>query len=55
MANTIQETCSALNQSAMDMEHFYDHDCQEAEEFGVGDKVWLNGWHIMTQRHIQEG
>jgi hypothetical protein len=49
IANAIQETHSALNQAATDMAHFYVHDHWEAEEFGVGDKVWLDGQHIKTK------
>ena len=54
MANAIQETRSALNQAATDMARFYDHDHREAEAFEAGDKVWLDGRHIKTQRPIKK-
>jgi len=50
MAKTIEETRSALKQAADDMARYYDADHREAEPFKVGDKVWLDGRNIRTQR-----
>jgi len=50
MAKTLEETRSALKLAADDMARFYDVDHQEAEVFEVGDKVWLDGRNIKTDR-----
>lgn len=50
MAQTMEETRSALKRAAEDMARFYDVDHQEAEVFQPGDKVWLDGRNINTDR-----
>src|ERR1700742_1209196 len=50
MGKVLEETRAALKQAASDMTRFYDTDHREAEEFKVGEKVWLDGRHIKTQR-----
>src|SRR5215472_4077424 len=54
MARTILETQSALKQAADDMARYYDADRKEAEEFKVGDKVWLDAKNIKTQRPVKK-
>ena len=50
MAQTMDETRSALKLAAEDMARFYDQDHREAEVFQPGDKVWLDGRNIKTVR-----
>src|ERR1700742_3418401 len=50
MGKVLEETRAALKQAASDMTRFYDADHREAEEVKVGEKVWLDGRHIKTQR-----
>jgi len=50
MSKTIEETQSALKLAAEDMARYYDACHGEAEVFKIGEKVWLDGWHIKTKR-----
>lgn len=50
MTQVMEETRSALKLAAEDMARYYDAHHQEADVFQVGDKVWLDGRNIKTQR-----
>jgi hypothetical protein len=54
MGRVLEETRAALKQAASDMTRFYDTDHREAEVFEVGEKVWLDGRHIKTQRPMKK-
>ena len=45
-----KEAEAALHQAAEDMARYYDQNRQEAETYKVGDKVWLDGKDIQTDR-----
>ena len=50
MVKVMEETRASLKLAAEDMARYYDAHHQEAEVFQVGDKVWLDGRNIKTQR-----
>ncbi|KAJ3551705.1 hypothetical protein NP233_g13027 [Leucocoprinus birnbaumii] len=49
MRKVREDTAAALRQAADDMQRFY-NEKRRADEFVVGDKVWLEGEHIVTGR-----
>ena len=50
MERTVQEAQSAMTLAAEDMARFYNAHRDQAEEFAVGDKVWLDARNISTTR-----
>jgi hypothetical protein len=50
MKKTREEAQSALNKAAMEMAKYYDEHRAETPEYKVGDKVYLDGANITTDR-----
>lgn len=49
MRKVREDTAAALRQAADDMKRFY-NEKRRADEFVVGDKVWLEAEHVVTGR-----
>ena len=45
-----EEAAAALEKAASDMKRYYDEGRQDAPEYQVGDKVYLEGSNISTDR-----
>ena len=50
MQSARKEAESALHKAADDMARYYDRNRQQAVDYKVGDKVWLEGKDIQTNR-----
>ena len=50
MAKIREEVGSALKKAAEDMKKYYDRNRKESVEYKPGDKVWLEGTNITTDR-----
>lgn len=54
MVKIRDEVSSALSRSKEDMKKFYDRKRGESKEYKAGDKVWLEGTNISTQRPMKK-
>ena len=50
----IREAVAALKKTASDMKRYYDEGRQDAPEYQVGDKVYLEGSNISTNRPLKK-
>ena len=50
MQSARKEAEAALHKAAEDMARYYDRHRQQVDEYKVGDKVWLEGKDIQTDR-----
>ncbi len=54
MRKTWDEVGSALKMAKEDMKRFYDRKRTDAVEYKAGDKVWLEGTNLSTDRPMKK-